>query len=374
VIALWLLLGALAGAAVTALVLSGRLSALRAALSEARLELANARAEAERGAERRVDHLLSGVGEALDRVNRKLEDVERERIRASTQLTGAIDQLRASHDQILAGTDALVGALRRPHVRGRWGEITLRNVVESAGMLAHVDFDEQPTLPGEEGRLRPDACVHLPGGRDVVIDAKTPFEAYLQACATTEPEERAALMRDHARQLRRHLSELDSKAYWERLPRSPDFVVMFIPNDAVLMAAMEADRSLAEQINSRRVVVATPMNLMALLRIVALGWRQEKLADSAHEIERLGRELHRRLAGFAAKLDTLGRRLGTAVNGYNEVAGAFERSVLPSARRMGRLGVAPGGDEVPDAGPVTVMPRELRVPDVEGVVELPAVR
>jgi DNA recombination protein RmuC len=246
--------------------------------------------------------------------------------------------LKTSQGELLAGTQALVGALRRPHVRGRWGEVQLRNVVEAAGMLPHVDFDEQPAVAGEDGRLRPDACVHLPGGRDVVIDAKVPLEAYMEALSVTDVDEQERLLGEHARHVRQHLTHLDSKAYWEGFENSPDFVVMFVPNDEVLLAAMRADRKLAENIQRRNVVIATPMNLMALLRIIALGWPHEVLAANAREVEQLGRQLHKRLGVFAGRLQTLGKRVGSLVKGYNDAVGSFERSVLPGARRFTELG------------------------------------
>jgi len=242
-------------------------------------------------------------------------------------------------------------------------------------MLRHVDFDEQQSLPGEEGVLRPDACVHMPGGRDVVIDAKVPLAAYMEWISATDAAERKRLLTEHARHVRAHINSLESKAYWERLECSPDFVVMFIPNDQVLLAAMEADRSLAAELQSRQVVIATPTNLMALLRIIALGWRQEMLAANASEVEKLGRELYKRLGVFSRHLSGLGKKIGTLVKGYNEASGSFNRMVLPGARRLSELGAVAPDTSLTDLDEVTQIPRETRSseePGMDRVRALPA--
>lgn len=311
----------------------------------------------------RVELLVGNIDKALGQVRGKLEEIEKDRLSAREQLGAQLEQMRVSQNELMAGTQALVGALGRPHVRGRWGEVQLRNIIEAAGMLPHVEFDEQPSLPSDEGLLRPDARVKMPGGRFVVIDAKVPLASYLEWCSETDPAKQAELMNEHVRHVRTHLTALDSKAYWERIDGSPDFVVMFIPNDQVLLAAMSADKTLAEEVQRRNVVIATPMNLMALLRTIAVGWRHEKLAANAQEVETLGRELHKRLGVFARHLAGLGKKIGTLVKGYNDTVGSFERSVLPGARRFSELGaVAP--DASLEALPgVTQLPRELPVSD-----------
>jgi len=336
------------------------------AIAKAQLGKERAEAKAEIDAEhRRVGELFGSVDKTLTRVAGKLDEIERERITGREQLASQLQTMRQSQTELMAGTQALVGALGRPHVRGRWGEIQLRNIVEAAGMLRYVDFDEQPSLPGEEGILRPDACVHMPGGRDVVIDAKVPLAAYLEWISATDPAERERLLGKHARHVRSHLASLDSKAYWERLDNSPDFVVMFIPNDQVLLEAMDADKSLAEEIHRSQVVIATPMNLMALLRIIALGWRQETLAVNAREVEKLGRDLHKRLGVFAGHLQGLGKKIGTLVKGYNDAVGSFGRMVLPSARRFVELGAVAPDDRLTDLDEITQIPRDLHPADVD---------
>lgn len=231
--------------------------------------------------------------------------------------------------------------------------------------------------------MRPDACVHMPGGREVVVDAKVPLAAYLEWISATDEAERERLLGEHARHVRAHISSLDSKAYWERLDCSPDFVVMFIPNDQVLLAAMEADRSLAAEIHRNQVVIATPMNLMALLRIIALGWRQETLAANATEVEKLGRELYKRLGVFTRHLSGLGKKIGTLVKGYNETSGSFNRMVLPGARRLSELGAVAHDSALTDLDEVTQFPRAMPpvadVPDLDvralpaGAADVPAV-
>lgn len=328
----------------------------------AKAQLGEERAQAKReldGTDKKIGELFRSVSGTLEKVSGKLEEVEKERIAAREQLDAQLAVLRLSHGELLAGTQALVGALRRPHVRGRWGEVQLRNVVRSVGMLPHVDFDEQPTVAGDEGQLRPDACVHMPVGRNVVIDAKVPLEAYMEALSATDPDEQQRLLGEHARQLRAHVAQLDSKGYWERLANTPEFVVMFVPNDEVVLAATEADRDLAEYVQRHRVVIATPMNLLALLRIIAMGWRHENLAENAREVEQLGRQLHKRLGTFAGKLQTVGKRVGSLVKAYNEAVGSFDKSVLPGARRFAELGAATDGVQIEGADQVTSLPRQI---------------
>jgi DNA recombination protein RmuC len=339
----------------------------------AKAELGKERVEAKRdldAEQKRMAELFGRVDQTLGKVAGKLEEVERDRLTSREQLEAQLRTMRESQSELMAGTQALVGALRRPHVRGRWGEVQLRNIIEAAGMLPHVDFDEQVSLPGEDGVLRPDACLHLPGSRDVIVDSKVPLEAYMESLSATDPAEQDRLLKEHARHVRAHLNALDSKAYWERVEGSPDFVVMFIPNDQVLLAAMGTDRTLAQDVERKRVVIATPMNLMALLRIIALGWRQEALAANAREIESLGRELYTRLSGFAGKLQALGKRIGTLVRGYNDAVGSFESRVLPSARRMAELGTVAANEEIPPADEITLIPRELRAREVDSVSAL----
>ncbi|HEU5321882.1 MAG TPA: DNA recombination protein RmuC, partial [Methylomirabilota bacterium] len=268
----------------------------------------------------------------------------------------------ASSAELQRGADSLVSALRAPHVRGRWGELTLHRVVELAGMAEHCDYAEQVTLGGEEGRQRPDMVVHLPSGRAIVVDAKVPLAAYLDATAARTPEERAAALGRHAQQLRQHMLALAGKEYWAQFPDAPELVVMFIPGDSFVAAAGEVDPGLIEDGMARRVVVATPTTLVALLRAIAYGWRQERLAESAAEISELGRELYKRLCTFLAHFDRIGAALGSATGAFNSAVGSMESRVLPAARRFRELGAA--GEELKPLAAVDQVPRALAAPEV----------
>jgi DNA recombination protein RmuC len=334
----------------------------RQLVSLAKSEFGKERAIAKREIDaehQRVNRMFESVTSVLGKVEGKLGDIEKERVAGREQLDAQLENLRGSHKELLAGTQALVGALHRPEVRGRWGEFQLRNLVEQAGMLPYVDFDEQPTVHGDDGVLRPDACVHMPGGRDVIVDSKVPLEALIAASAATDPDERERLMHEHARQLRAHLNKLDSKVYWDAMTCSPDFVAMFVPSDEVVLAAMRVDRKLAEDVHAKRVVIVSPMNLMALLRVVALGWRQEKLAENAEEVAKLGRDLHKRLGVFARKLRGLGKRLGSLLKAWNEVVGSFDHNVVPAARRFTELGVVPHDHDLEGSEALPFAPREI---------------
>jgi len=276
--------------------------------------------------------------DALARMDAKLGEIERERAHAR----GALDeQLRA----LGAQTRALGAALRQPHARGRWGELQLRRVVELAGMTAHCDYVEQPSVARDDGRLRPDLLVQLPGGKQVVVDAKAPLHAFLDAYEAGDETARTTALAAHARLLREHLRRLSAKAYWDQFATAPDFVVLFLPGEHFWSAALEADPELLEDGARRNVLVATPTTLIALLRAVAYGWRQERVADDARAVAQLGRELHRRLETFADHLGRVGRGLSAAVRAYDGAVGSFEQRVLPSARRLAEHGVVSAGLE-----------------------------
>jgi DNA recombination protein RmuC len=234
-----------------------------------------------------------------------------------------------------------VTALRKPNARGQWGQMQLRKVVELAGMVPHCDFAEQASLPAGDGALRPDLIVKLPGGKHVVVDAKAPLQGVLDAYQARDEEERARHFEAHSRLLRRHVKQLGDKAYWRALDSTPDFVVMFLPGEHLYGAALEADPELIEDAMARRVLIATPTTLLALLRSVAYGWQQERVAESAQAISQLGRELHDRLLRLSGLLATLGSRLNATVSAYNEAVGSYEARVLPGARRLAEHGPEP---------------------------------
>lgn len=307
-----------------------------------------------------VEALVTPLAEALRKVDGKIADLERARTEAYGSLKEQLRSLMEVHLPALRGeTQSLVNALRRPEARGRWGEVQLRRVVELAGMVKNCDFVEQETQEGAEGRQRPDLVVRLPGGKQVAVDAKAPLEAYLAALEAPREEDRQRLLKDHARQVKDHVKKLGQKAYWEALPESVEFVVLFLPGESFFSAALEADPALLEAAAEERVVLATPTTLIALLKAVAYGWRQEALARNAREIRDLGRELHRRLATLADHWLDVGKKLEGAVEAYNRATGSLESRVLVAARRFEELEAAHAGEELPVPSPVERVPRPL---------------
>ncbi len=309
-----------------------------------------------------IAELVRPVRESLERVDEKIGKLENARTFAYASLTAQVRSLLETQNALRAETGNLVKALRAPSVRGRWGEMQLQRVVEMAGMLEHCDFAQQQTVEGDEGRLRPDLVVKLPGGKRLVVDAKAPLAAYLDALEAQSDDARAAHLAAHARQLRSHVGQLARKAYWDQFEHTPEFVVLFVPNEAVFSAAMEQDPSLMEGAFSERVLLASPTTLIALLRAAAFGWRQERLAQDAQEIAALGRDLHKRLGKLGEHFAKLGRGLASAVGAYNETVGSFERMVVPGARKL-REKAAPMDEELPALPDVEVSPRPLQPPD-----------
>lgn len=301
-------------------------------------------------AEARLSGQVRPLTDSLQRMDRQLQAVERVR----QESYGA---LRAQVSTLSERAGSLTNALRTPHVRGRWGEAQLRNVVELAGMVEYCDYVTQATAATDEGALRPDLVVRIPGGKHVVVDAKAPLTAYLDAFETSDEAERERRLADHARQVREHVAKLSAKGYWRQFEPSPDLVVMFLPDESYLRAAHEHDPSLQEYAWSSNVVLASPSTLMILLRTVAMTWQQETIAESAREVSALGRELYKRLATMGAHVAKLGRSLDGAVKAYNETVGSLERQVLVQARRFESHGIT--GIEPPELQAIERQTRPL---------------
>ena len=316
-------------------------------------------------------HLVEPISKALEKTEQQLQGIERERRDAFSTLRTQIEQLTLGQSALQRETRNLVGALRRPEVRGRWGELTLRRVVEVAGMSEHCDFTEQATVAGAEGALRPDLVVRMPEGRDLVVDAKTPLDAYLDAIEAASDEARAAALARHAQQLEARVRELASKAYWSQFKKSPEFAVLFLPGDQFLSAALAERPELLENAMRQGIVIATPSTLIALFKAVAYGWRQAVVAEHAARILDLGQDLHRRLGTFAGHLERVGQRLGGAVEAYNSTIGSLERQVLPQARKFTELG-AVSGEALPAIEPVDRLVRTAALhPDDQPPAEPP---
>ena len=286
-----------------------------------------------------VAQLVLPLRAALERTEAQVNALERERREAFASLRTQIENLSGGQAQLSRETRNLATALRRPEVRGRWGELTLRRLVELAGLTEHCDFTEQPSVAGEAGLLRPDLVVHMPDARDLVIDAKSPLEAYLAALEAPTEDERAQALRRHASQVEARVRDLASKSYWSQFERSPEFAVLFLPGDQFLSAALAERPDLLETALGQGVIITTPSTLIALLKTVAYGWRQSEVAHNAAIIRDLGQELYRRLGSFDGHLARMGQRLASAVEAYNTAVGSLERHVLPQARRFTELGV-----------------------------------
>jgi DNA recombination protein RmuC len=307
--------------------------------------------------EQAVQHLVTPIAESLKKVDGKLQELEVARTGAYSALREQVSNLLETQTALRNETGNLVSALRdRPNVRGRWGEIQLKRVVEMAGMLEHCDFETQHHVATDDGRLRPDLVIKLPGGKHVVIDAKFAGQAYLESLDAKDDDERIAKLRDHARHVRDHITKLSAKSYWSQFEQTPEFVVLFIPGENFLSAALEQDPALIEDGVNQQVLITTPTSLIALLRTVAYGWRQETIAESARQISELGRDVYSRLSKFTEHLAKVGRGLETAAGAYNEAVGSLETRVLPSARKFKEHGISPAAE----LAPLNVVERGVR--------------
>ena len=307
-----------------------------------------------------IESLVQPIRETLARTEAQIESIERARIDSFATIKAQMESLASGQSTLSRETRNLVTALRRPDVRGRWGEITLKRLVELAGMSAHVDFTEQHRLLTDDGTIRPDMIVHMPERRDIVVDVKTPLDAYLSAVEAQSEEERARELKRHAQLVAARVRELASKSYWAQFEHSPDFVVLFLPGDQFLSAALQENPDLIDESLRQNVMLATPTSLVALLKAVAYGWKQTALAENAEEVRRLGEDMYKRLAVFAEHLARLGKALGGGVDAFNKAVGSLEQQVMPAARRFPELGLRVARELEP-LDPIEALTRTPRV-------------
>ena len=310
-----------------------------------------------------IEMLVKPIGEGLTRFERKVGEIEKAREGAYRAVTEQVKTIAEGQLRLKTETNQLVQALRQPKTRGRWGEYQLRAVLEMAGMSEHVDFVTEPTV-GEDGRQRPDAIVHMPGGKSVIVDAKTPLKAYLAAVEASDEKERERHMDSHVSHVRNHVWKLASREYWQALSVTPDFVVMFIPGEPFYSAAVEREPELFEQAVSKRILIATPTTFIALVKAIAYGWQQHKLAKNTQDIADLARKLFERIKVFGGHMDGLGRALHQAVDRYNKGVGSLEGRILPTARKFENLGAAPQGSAIRAVVPVELEARALQAPEL----------
>jgi DNA recombination protein RmuC len=341
-------------------------------LAETRLQQTKSETAADIDARRKsIEDLLAPMAKTLEQVDREIRESERRRLETGAALLEKIAALDTVGHDLRAQTQRLVDALKRPGVRGRWGELQLKRVVELAGMVEHCHFTEQETIATENGRIRPDVVVNLPGGKHVVVDAKVPLDAYLRAIEATDEETRQRLLADHARQVRTHIAQLSAKNYFEKVPTTPEFVVMFLPGEMFFSAALEQDPLLIEFGVDRRVIPASPTTLIALLRAVAYGWQQEAMEENARKISELGKSLYEAIRALASHFATLGAKLHGSLEAYNQAVGSLEGNVLVKARKFRELHAANGGEEIKPLEPIDRVPRMLQAPELTGGLPFP---
>lgn len=311
-----------------------------------------------------ISKMIEPLQKSLEQVDQKMENLEKERAHAFTDMRRQVIDLIATQKELRLETANLVKALRSPTGRGQWGEMQLKRVVEMAGMLSHCDFVEQVSVA--DGRLRPDLIVRLPGNKTIVVDAKTPLMAYLEAFECNDDQQKSQLLQDHARQVRAHIRTLAQRNYSEQFEQSPEFVVMFIPGESIFSAALEADPTLIEYGVNERVIMATPTTLIALLRAVSYGWQQEAVAENARQIWQLGRDFYKRLSDFANHLGKVGKHLSQSVGAYNDSVGTFERRVLVSARKFKELDPGLESHEI-EIAPLDIQIRSQQIPETHEI-------
>jgi len=342
------------------------------ALAQTKLQQTRTEAAADIEARKQaIENLLAPLQKTLDQVDREIKESEGRRRESTAQLVQRITALDTMGQNLRDETRRLTDALKRPGVRGRWGELQLKRVVELAGMLEHCHFTEQETLQSENGRIRPDVKINLPGGKHIVVDAKVPLDAYLRALEAPDEESRQKLLADHARQVRTHMSQLSAKSYFDKVPSTPDFVVMFLPGEMFFSAALEQDPTLIEYGVDKRVIPASPTTLIALLRAVAYGWQQEAMEENARKISDLGKNLYEAVRTLGDRFGTLGGRLKSTLEAYNEAVGSLEGNVLIKARKFRELQAANGGEEIKAVEPIDRVPRMLQAPDLTDGLPFP---
>ncbi len=328
-------------------------------LAEQNLGAQHERAKRELGdREQAVENLVKPIKDALQQSQAQITALEKSRSEAYGGIKSQLETMQINQQSLTQETQNLVNALRRPEVRGRWGEITLRRLVELAGMVEHCDFQEQVHTTSDEKTIRPDMIVRMPDQRELVVDVKTPLDAYLEAVEAKDDAQRKLGLERHSRNVREHIRKLASKTYWEQFSKSPEFVILFIPGDQFLSAALNEDPDLIEYALSQQIILATPTSFVALLKAVAYGWRQLALADNAEEIRRLAEDLYGRLSAFVGHMNKVGKQLASSVENYNRAVGSLERKVLPGARKFVELGIRPK-KEIEQVEPLESLPRSM---------------